>query len=376
MENKIKSKNKKYLIISTIIVIVLISSIGIYGLKKHSESKEKNSLEMYTVPSSEKVYVNGVIEPQKSEKIFLDATKGSLNELSVENGQVVKKDQLLFTYKNEAITEQVYGIKGQIDTAKLQIEQLQNQKEKARQKINSQKNLKVPSGEVPMPVVDESQLEEFDNQISSLQAQVNSLQEQINHLSEKEYSSVLSPIDGKIILNKDAKDPTMPYIIVETSNFYVRGKVSEKEQPKISKDKIANIIVLSTNKEVKGKISYVDNRPLSQEISVGAVQGASQDISYYGVNIALDSQENLTNGFHVQATVNLGDSTVKIPKTCIIEEDGKEYVFKNTDKKAKKQLVETEKINEDEVIIKSGLSENDVIVKNPTSEMKEGDVLE
>src|SRR5690606_21623217 len=96
------------------------------------------------------------------------------------------------------------------------------------------------------------------------------------------------------------------------------------------------------------------------------------DLSFYEVKISLDSQDNLINGFHVQAVVELSDSPIEIPKTSLIEEEGKTYVYKVVDNLLVKQEITYKEGESDKVIVDSGLSEEDQIVELPTEEMKEG----
>lgn len=100
---------KKHIIFISIIVLIIISGIIAYVFKnnKNLSFNKTTKIALYTIPEKEKVFVNGVISPQKTENIYLDDTKGSVNKVSVTDGQVVKKGADLFTYKNDQITDQI-----------------------------------------------------------------------------------------------------------------------------------------------------------------------------------------------------------------------------------------------------------------------------
>ena len=206
-----------------------------------------------------------------------------------------------------------------------------------------------------------------DNQISLYEKQIASL-------SEKEYYTVTAPIDGRIILSDNERDATQPYIIIESDTFYIEGSVSEKDYPKIKAEQAVEATILSSGEIVTGKISSMGNRPISNAIPAMSQQGSpgSSDLSFYEVKISLDSQDNLINGFHVQAVVELSDSPIEIPKTSLIEEEGKTYVYKVVDNLLVKQEITYKEGESDKVIVDSGLSEEDQIVELPTEEMKEG----
>ena len=178
----------------------------------------------------------------------------------------------------------------------------------------------------------EAQISSYKDQIDSIQTQINTYQNQLKTLKEKEFTKVTAPIDGKVSLN-DSKDLSKAYIVIETTSFYIKGSVNEKDQTKLKKDQLADILVFATNKTLTGKLISVGNRPV--EAQLGAI-GGNNNLSYYDANISLDSQENIINGFHVQATLKIETGDIKIPKSSILEEAGKHYVFKVVDKKLSK----------------------------------------
>ncbi len=208
--------------------------------------------------------------------------------------------------------------------------------------------------------------------------QIKLLEKQIKALKDKEYYKVTAPIGGKVILAEPSGNPTQPYITVESGDYYISGSVNEKDQPKIKEGQEVQITILSTNKNINGKISSVGNTPIDNGASLaaqtGAQGGAGGNMSYYEVKITPDSQEDLTNGFHVQASVNLDKKPIEIPKEAILSVDNEEFVFKNVDGKLVKQVITylPKEGSEDEVIVSSGLNEEDKIVSNPTPNMKEG----
>ena len=105
---------------------------------------------------------------------------------------------------------------------------------------------------------------------------------------------------------------------------------------------------------------------------VASLRREEWDVSYYNVLITLNSQENLINGFHSQGKVTLGDDTIKVFKTSVINEEGKNYVFINRDGILDKVEILIQQEDGEYVIVESGLNANDVVMKNPTSETKAG----
>lgn len=336
-------------------------------------------MEMYTVPSTDKVFVNGKIEPEKVENIFLDATKGTVDKVEVKNGDVVEKGDTLFTYKNDQVQSQVEQLELQLNSAKSQKEEINKQNAEAKKQLEDLKKAglenQIPQGG-EMPNLGQNAGGEIST--GSVDEQIKLLEKQIKALKDKEYYKVTAPIGGKVILAESSGNPTQPYITVESGDYYISGSVNEKDQPKIKEGQEAEITILSTNKNINGKISSVGNTPIDNGASLaaqtGAQGGAGGNMSYYEVKITPDSQEDLTNGFHVQASVNLDKKPIEIPKEAILSVDNEEFVFKNVDGKLVKQVItySPKEGSEDVVIVNSGLNEEDKIVSNPTSNMKEG----
>ena len=370
---------KKYIIAIVTVVILAGVGVGSYFLKQSMNKESVATMEIYTVPSTDKVFVNGKIEPEKVENIFLDATKGTVDKVEVENGDVVEKGDILFTYKNEQVQSQIEQLELQLNSAKSQKEEIKKQNAEAKKQLEDLKKAglenQMPQGG-QMPNLGQNAGGEIST--GSVDEQIKLLEKQIKALKDKEYYKVTAPIGGKVILAESSTNPTQPYITVESGDYYISGSVNEKDQPKIKEGQEVQITILSTNKNVNGKISSVGNTPIDNGASLaaqtGAQGGAGGNMSYYEVKITPDSQEDLTNGFHVQASVNLDKKPIEIPKEAILSVDNEEFVFKNVDGKLVKQVItySPKEGSEDEVIVSSGLNEEDKIVSNPTPNMKEG----
>ncbi|MDU6015237.1 MAG: efflux RND transporter periplasmic adaptor subunit [Clostridium perfringens] len=370
---------KKYIIAIVTVVILAGVGVGSYFLKQSMNKESVATMEIYTVPSTDRVFVNGKIEPEKVENIFLDATKGTVDKVEVENGDVVEKGDTLFTYKNDQVQSQVEQLELQLNSAKSQKEEINKQNAEAKKQLEDLKkagleNQMSQGGQ--MPNLGQNAGGEIST--GSVDEQIKLLEKQIKALKDKEYYKVTAPIGGKVILAESSTNPTQPYITVESGDYYISGSVNEKDQPKIKEGQEVQITILSTNKNINGKISSVGNTPIDNGASLaaqtGAQGGAGGNMSYYEVKITPDSQEDLTNGFHVQASVNLDKKPIEIPKEAILSVDNEEFVFKNVDGKLVKQVItySPKEGSEDEVIVSSGLNEEDKIVSNPTPNMKEG----
>lgn len=367
---------KKHIIFISIILVIILSGTSAYIFKRNKAlaTNKDVKIALYTIPVKEKIFVNGIIVPEKTENIYKDETKGSIDKVSITDGQVVKKGDALFTYQNDQITDQIDQAKQQITNSnnqkkKLLDKQVETKKLLAKQKAEAQASVDNTSAAISLTAGTEAQISTYLDQIDAVQTQINTSNDQVKKLETKEFTYITAPIDGKVILN-DAKDMTKPYIIIETTTFYVKGSINEKDQTKVKPDQEVDILIFSTNKKLTGRVKSVGNSPDTAVVAQSTTGGGSA-ISYYDANIALDSQQDVVEGFHVQATVKLKEEEMKIPKSSILEEAGKQYVFKVVNKKLTKQAITSIKSTESEVSVLSGLTDNDSIAIT-AKDMKEG----
>ncbi|MCI7442650.1 MAG: efflux RND transporter periplasmic adaptor subunit, partial [Clostridium sp.] len=129
---------KKYLKYVVIGAIILVSTVAIYLVKATSDNSQVKSSSIETTmvgDSSQKIYINGMIEPIENKNIYLDTSKGKVDTVSVTDGQAVNAGDVLFTYKNDTITSQIEEFNGQISTYQTQKERLENKKKDSNNKL-------------------------------------------------------------------------------------------------------------------------------------------------------------------------------------------------------------------------------------------------
>lgn len=370
---------KKYIGIIVCVVVIIAATIGMV-LLKNSSAKKEAKIETITIPSVEKVFINGKIVPNESKKIYLDIASGEVSSVSVKNGETVKKGDVLFTYKNDKLDTQIKDLELQLKSAKEQKTDLLKKKDELdkkakedKEKLEKIKNESLNSGKVPgaiegvNPMAGNISGDSIDTQ--AIDKQINLLENQIKNLKSSKYKEVTAPINGIVTINKDNQNVQEPYMIIQSNNLYVDGVVNEKDQQKVKKNQKVDVSILANNKNIKGKIISVSDIPENSAASLDPK--SSQNMSFYKVDIDLDSQKGIVDGFHVQATVNLDEKDITIPKSAVLDENGKKYVYIVSDNKLKKAFV-TVTEDKDNYIVKEGLNSGEKVVKTPDSTMKEG----
>ena len=329
-----KFKNKKIKIIVGITVVssVLIGGYYLYNKESNTVQSEENYVQTYTIADNEKIFINGVIVPTKSQE-FSIPTDGEISKLNVTNGKIVKKGDLLFTIKNESIINEIEILKNQ---------------------INELKGSNVDNDTI-------------------INSEINKLEAQVSLLNKKAYTDTTAPFDGKVYLNNQNGDSESTSMITLQSNtFYMKGQTSEQDLPKLQIDDPVTVTILSTNKKVSGRVSVISDIPTSSKVD----NMSDSSLSYYDIDISFEDQEDLINGFHVQACIEIADNLCKIPSSSILkDENDKPYVFKSYDGILKKQKIEIQSQNNEFTVVKGGLDKQDIIIRYPSNEMNEGDAI-
>lgn len=329
-----KFKNKKILVV-TITIVTLALCIGVFIYNKYNSNSDdinetENTIETYTIADNEKIFINGKIIPTES-KDFNMPTEGEISKLNVTNGKIVKKGDLLFTTKNESILDKISSLKTQI--SELTVSNLEND-----------------------PIIS---------------AEINKLNDQVSTLNKKVYINTYAPFDGKVYLNEQSNMTDPSFMTVQSNTFYMKGLASEHDLAKLKIDDPAEVLILSTDQKIRGRVSFISDRPSPAE----DIPNGNSSLSYYDIHISFENQENLVNGFHVQASIELIDTLSKIPTSALIKSEDETYIFESIDGILKKQIVEIVSSNNEFTVIKSGLDKNDVIVIYPLDNMKEGDLI-
>lgn len=380
---------KNYLKYVVIGAIILVSTVSIYLVKAASDNSQVKSSSIETTmvgDSSQKIYINGIIQPIENKNIYLDASKGKVDTVSVTDGQAVNAGDVLFTYKNDTITSQIEEFNGQISTYQTQKERLENKKKDSNNKLtekkNSLSNLKSnPQDETIIASIQsleaevqglETEISSYNDQLDTINDSIKDCNKKIENLKKDESIEVKADISGVVAILGSKDDYTNVFISISSNDLYIKGSVSEKYVEKLKKEQEAEVLVIANNSTIKAKVDEISKKPSTSSSIGSSMDVSANSLSNYDVTLLLDSQENILDGYHVQATVFEEEKELKIPKEAIIEENGETFVYKVEDGALKKQNVEYEDSENDDAKILSGLEEGEEVVTNPTEDTKEG----
>ena len=340
---KFNIKNKKVAVVIAVISALSIGGITLSfkGVEKNTDYVESQAVELYSVSGTERIYINGVVTPKSTETYYRDDSLGEIESINVNSGEIVDKGYLLYTYKNVQKEEELKENEVEL-------------KSKEADLVILKKN----------PDDNEIDIKVLEKEISALKTKINKLKTEIT-------TKVTAPFSGIIYLDEELNTSSNSgaFLTIDSRDYYIEGSINEQDLSKIKNGMGANIHVFSLDEDRSGKITYISKRPISSD--------ETSSLSQYKIKIEFDNQENLVNGFHVQAKIDISDEKIEIPVSSIFTEEEKQFVLIEENGFARKREIEADIIENDTLAtVTSGLNCDDVIVRDViNSNLKDGDEI-
>lgn len=319
---------------------------------------------------------SGVVESSKAQKIEKDDDK-TIDEVKVQQGDSVKKGQVLFSYNKDSLQISV-------DSAKLEIESIQNKITSYQQQITQLKKDKKSAGKSEQLSYN-LQIQEAQLDLTSEQYNLKKKQKELEDLQKDlQNADVVAEADGVVqsISTGNASDGSDTFMtILQTGAYKIKGKVSELEVGDLEKG--AEVTIHSRIDETKtwaGTISQVDTEGAvseSEDSSMGNDQNADNTASKYTFYVVPNTQDDMMIGQHVYITLGSQetDKGIWLNADYVVKDGDDTYVWlANNEGKLEKHPVTIGRHNEESNTyeITDGLTLRDYLAF-PTDTCKEGE---
>lgn len=365
----------KLLLITGSIILVSVN-LYLYRNKIHLNSGQQATLiQAHTVSYgeiSDMVIVPGVVVPQEEQKIYLDSSLGSIEDVYVREGQVVEKGAELFKYDLDKINEDIK--RTEVAQMRLLL-QHESATEKKKGLIDDFKEQLVQNNEDIEKI--ESLKKKFIQMKSEAERQTKSVQMELNEnqllldslINQRAEMVVKSKISGRINSVNLVGGLDVPVIHISSENFKVIGTLSEYDLLSVIQGMGVTIKSrVIPNSNWKGHLTKINVTPVTSTTS-------NDKWSSYPVEFEFtDHTDDLKNGYHVtgEVKVNTKQNTIVIPPNALIQNGEKtEVLLVNTDTLDKREVT-TGQINEEWVEITKGIDVGDRIVINPAQQLTTG----
>ncbi|PEA82943.1 efflux RND transporter periplasmic adaptor subunit [Bacillus pseudomycoides] len=381
------SKQKKWIIVGVIALIVVVAAISIFVM----QSKKKG--EMKTDPVSfEKVterklnntkLISGQVKPGNIESFYADPTKGKVKDIAVKEGQEVEKGTKLFSYNNEEINLQIKQAELEQKMATIRYDQGKKKIDSLKKEIKKAKDSGAGK-EVTDPL--EEQVSELEMGQKTTELEKEKGQLQAEELKKKQSElTVYSNFAGVVQkLDKDAAQSSSQAMggqgksflqIASKDPFQIQGTLTELQKSQIQKDQTFTVTAKANSKKKwTGKITEIGEFPTSAEMAQAAGAGEeTQNMSQYTYKASLDGQEGLSPGYHVSLQVNLENKNmIAVPSKSIVEQDGDVFVYVEDKGKLRKQNVKKGSTDGDWTEVLEGVTVGQKVVKDPSDNVYDG----
>ena len=316
-------EKKKTLISLLILLFIVVNTILIYKMEKVDRTvliSEPHITQKGTL--KETLKTEGDVEPFNTYKVFYDESKGTLDEILVEEGQEVQSGTPLIHYitenDNESMVTELEDANQRLATKK---EKLAENLSMLQAEVDDYSNLPVDNesddGEQQI-LIDPTrilnyEMKNIEYEIKMIDLQMEENQTKIDIAGgNDEPIPIESKIDGIVVWKDEtARTPNQPIItIVDKNPLVVAVLVSE-----------TNIQRVKVNQEVMIKAKHINERSIKGKVikiaDIPYKESKEEDISYYEVTIQADETEEtdgkletgienqLPIGSHVDADITL-----------------------------------------------------------------------
>ena len=316
------------------------------GLKRHTMvTTEKVTKEDFRRYSE----IQGVVKSDEVTKVSAEIP-GRVLRIYVENGDRVKKGQLL--------------VKINVESIQKKLEELQKSYELAKDVFERQERLwKKNIGSEIQYLTAKNNKERLEKGIESLKTQLR---------KANIYAPSSGIVDRKNIEEGELASPGFPLMmILNTAKIKVAADVPENYLSSVHKGDEVTVRFPSLNMETKGKISLIGStiNPTNRTFSI---------------ETKFENHKNLLKP-NLLAIVLLTD--YYLPDAIVISSDlvqyeisGKAFVMviekENNIYKAKKKYITTGEEYNGKIVITEGLTENDILISKGARSLSDGDIVE
>ena len=395
-----KNKHKKQIRLTIgFVVACIVIAIGatIFSITRSTkQTEEKGDYQVAKIEKSAPLLFNGVAQPKESRTFTLDPTLGTLETIHVKNNQQVKAGEVIATYKNETIADQVTQQEQGLNKLNMAVSSAQNGYNSAVNKKNelanqyNQVNKILQEQQTTNPeaasetAAQLAQLKEaYDaagdaveqakQGVDSANMEYSDAQKAIAQLKEKINTQVTPPFDGIVYVDQNGKtQANVPYATLVSPGTVVQASVTEYDYNKLKQGQKVEVMPANDERKIEGTITNISTLPESAtatpSLSAAVSGGGNNSSSTSSYAFTVETAEEIHNGFSVQVAIHFNQITV--PKEVVIDRDGKQYIYTYKDGKAHLTEV-TVKDQGANYLVEKGLAMGDQYILNPDKKLKD-----
>ncbi|MFB9757960.1 efflux RND transporter periplasmic adaptor subunit [Ectobacillus funiculus] len=379
-----KKRKKTWIVIGIITVIVVMAAINIAVMQSKKTGKAASlkfaNIKERTLSSTK--LVAGRVTPGGTETFYVDAAKGSVKDIFVNEGDEVAKGQKLFSYENPELDLQIKQAELQEKRTSLQYDQVKENVKSLNEDIQKAKDEGADATAL------NSQLKDLELQEKTTEIEKEQNQLEKQQLEKKQAELIVySTINGRVqTLDKDAAQTSSAAVgqakvfiqLASKDPYRVEGTLSELQKAQVQPEQAITVTSKAVaNKTWTGKIIEVSDYPTTDATAEAAGGQGTQTISYYPFKAVLDTQDGLSPGYHVSLEIKLSaNKMIAAPRSSIVEEGEEKFLYVVKAGKLQKQPVKTGMSDGEWIEITEGAEAGQKVLKNPSESQNVKDGME
>ena len=314
--------------------------------------------------SGASITLNGMVAAKESANIST-RVMGNITNISVKEGQFVRKGQTLAQVKNTDLQAQRSRIQAQISVAEAALK-------------NAERNYKRFKSLYESKSVTQKEFNDVEMNYEISKSQVEAAKQSLNELDvQLAYSTVRAPFSGKVaqkMVNEgDMANPGMPLFRLESSGeLLIEVNVPESEIQHFQlKDEVA-VQVSAINQKFKGKVSLVSPSAAMNghqyKVEITPNEKPAQLLAGMSAKITLDKPNPTKNETEAKEITGIW-----VPTSALITKGQLTGVYTvSSQNTAILRWIQLGEENGNQVEVLSGLSKEDVVITNAEGKLYNG----
>ncbi|ALC92417.1 permease [Bacillus sp. FJAT-18017] len=363
---------KKKILIGTLILLLLSAMIGVSVYREvYAKGPSVKVIEVAEDEISSFLLVPGTISLEQEQIVYPSPERGTLKEITVEEGQSIKKGTVLARFENAQLQLEEEQNSLSLESTNLRISQTESQLTELRAQEEALSNTLLPDPAALSQVAAQISQLEAELQIAELELKQANLQEESIEKRTAELE-IKSNIDGTVLLvneNATAAGAEPAVVVGKMDGLVAKGLLSEYDTLKVSLGQKVNVRSDAIqDKEWAAEVTKVGKLPETQ------LAGAPQEAVQYPVFVKLSGKNSvLKPGFQVIMEIEIEKKTgIVLPDSALIDDGDKQYVFVAEIGIVYKREVKTGIISGTEVEITEGLELKEKVVTDPNEDLEDG----
>lgn len=360
MELRKKKRRKNKIIglsiLGICVLFIIAGVVGSFLSKSHNAAQDAPLATVEQHDFTSTIKTSGTAEPV-SNTVVTPEVDGIIDEVRISQGSNVKKGDVLFTIKNDALDKAVQTAQNQLNVAKKQVKSARDaysrayaNYRKALDEYNSAPNADVQKA-LPHPDTVYESVASAQSAIDQAKLAADQAQSAVDDAREKANKrTVVAPCDGNVITMNAKRGAAVGSLtagmagsigqnpengvliqIADLSKMRVRLSVSEIDISAIKLGQHAKVTFSALpGVTCDAVVENIASTAQNSAVSPNEMGGASNTMANYAVDVLIDKpHESIKCG--MTADVEIVTQEIKnalvVPTSCLVEEDGTSYVY-------------------------------------------------